>query len=814
MMNIRPYRPAIRLLFTAIMLYALCLLTSCSLLPDFLNGGDDNSRREYFSIRDIRFSDDYSKVRVMCEVLKDAPFSMNLDTLDDGRFRVTSINTRGIPSQSFTQPVVTGVDWTGYEDIKEADICMLAFVDLTRPESELRNVKNVLQKFKRTFGDNLFLTFMLPEGKISYTMPATEYAIDVYVSHTALGDRMQDVQSAEGKSYLYSGISQLMERLATKQTHTYLDSTAHTTAVIFSSEDVYDDESNYPYDPNHFEIQSKLLSQLKDFPRDVSLFFLDGYQADDEEEQDDEWTSSILEVVCSSTGGCYLKEYGTVSFLRMLTDLYGIVLPSFEIYLDNPEGNIYIGKRKKLRVDIFSAKDSVMATAEKEYKVGDIYHPVEVGDVTDGSIWVRGSARAFGLLLMTFVILQLIVPMVRYRHFSKNHIVEYRGPNHTHNGISIPDTCYMCKGSFKPGDRIVAKCSHVVHEECWEENGQHCPEFGTNCQTGSHFYDKKHPYNFRNAPYFTEWVLLSMIAAWVSWSVFVLEPGTVGYHIVDYIVNFLVEKIDALSLSSLDILSSRQYHITLFAFNIAFFSTFIGSILSVHRRKPLHFLLDIFIRAFVAGIAVFILFGVQCACLVAVKIYEPIFLVEMIPWMLAVQVVEYTSTYRTNYRPNHKLFLYSSAILALVLNFILTPLASVDSDLHYVRLIFGYMVFFVGVTFVLVKPDAKVKHQYLSVTGGFKPFEVALYKWFLINSNTVVTIGKSVDCSMNMSIAIGGDIAPVHCSIKMINGVHKLCISDNDVELNGHKAKYHKEYRLYYGDVFQIGNVKFRYHGI
>jgi len=92
--------------------------------------------------------------------------------------------------------------------------------------------------------------------------------------------------------------------------------------------------------------------------------------------------------------------------------------------------------------------------------------------------------------------------------------------------------------------------------------------------------------------------------------------------------------------------------------------------------------------------------------------------------------------------------------------------------------------------------------------------DIALYKWFLLNPNTIVTIGKSVDCSINLFVDLTGDIAPVHCTIKQVNDTDVLCISDNDVVLNGRKAKYHKEYKLYYGDVFTIGNVKFRYHGI
>jgi len=810
-MNTRPYRLNDAILLMCGIVSAIFMLSSCDLLPNFL-GSESNDITGYIDVHDIKFSDDLKKISVQCQLLKDIP---GLEGLDTSKFRVkvSDFNSNGVPSFWKSQPVLDSVCWAGTDIIRESDICMLAVVDLTRPENELAMVKKMLKRYHTLFGENLFLTFMLPAGQLSYTMPATEYAIDVYVSNTSvLRDRISKTNQTARTTYLYTSLSELMDRLADQQTHTYLDSTSNISVAVFSSEDVYDEESNYPYDPHHFEVQDKILNQLRYFPEHISFFFLDGHRPEGEEDVE-ERRLSIIDIICNSTGGQYLNDFNIISFERMVMNRYDVFVPDFELHLGNKIGNVYMGKVKSLKVEFFYPKDSLIATASKSYRMADIYHPTIVGDVSALSIVFRGSARALSVLILIYVLLQFLLPGVRYQIFRRRHIVEYSGPRQTHNGIPLTDTCYLCKGEFKPGDKVVVKCSHVVHEECWEENDQHCPEYGISCKDGSHFYDRKHPYNLRNAPYYTKWLIIAVITAWASWAIFAFLPGEIHYHIVEAITRNLVDKIDSLSMSSVDILSARHYLLTTFAFHISFISTLVISVIAVHRRKPGTFVMDILCRSLFAGLVSFILFGLQCAFLVSMGKYESSLFLEILPWFLSVVTVEYTVAYRSALRPKHSRYLISGLILSGFLT-IISPFASVDSVDQLVNIVLFYIIYIAGISFVMIEPDVLKRYAYLSAKGPFKELDIALYKWFVSSPSAVVTIGKSVDCSLNLFMDLSGGVAPVHCSIRMENGVHKLCISDNDVELNGHIAKHHKEYRLYYGDVFKVGGVQFRYYGI
>ena len=90
--------------------------------------------------------------------------------------------------------------------------------------------------------------------------------------------------------------------------------------------------------------------------------------------------------------------------------------------------------------------------------------------------------------------------------------------------------------------------------------------------------------------------------------------------------------------------------------------------------------------------------------------------------------------------------------------------------------------------------------------------EIALYKW--INARFLdrsVSIGKSVDCNIQMSWDINGVIAPKQAELKNINGNIYLIPLENGVTFKGTTAHIDRRFRLYHGDHFMIGQTKFTY---
>ena len=75
----------------------------------------------------------------------------------------------------------------------------------------------------------------------------------------------------------------------------------------------------------------------------------------------------------------------------------------------------------------------------------------------------------------------------------------------------------------------------------------------------------------------------------------------------------------------------------------------------------------------------------------------------------------------------------------------------------------------------------------------------------------MVTIGKSVDCTLQLSWDIQGDVAPVQAEIHKRKRIFYLIPLEPGVFLRGRPAKPGKKYLLFHGRTFTIGQTTFTY---
>ena len=89
--------------------------------------------------------------------------------------------------------------------------------------------------------------------------------------------------------------------------------------------------------------------------------------------------------------------------------------------------------------------------------------------------------------------------------------------------------------------------------------------------------------------------------------------------------------------------------------------------------------------------------------------------------------------------------------------------------------------------------------------------DIALYKWLRNETDRVVTIVKSVDCSIQLSWDINGKAAPVQAEIKKYKNGLRLTALEEGVIVNNKPLEPGKETWLYHGKKFTIGNTTFTY---
>ena len=75
-----------------------------------------------------------------------------------------------------------------------------------------------------------------------------------------------------------------------------------------------------------------------------------------------------------------------------------------------------------------------------------------------------------------------------------------------------------------------------------------------------------------------------------------------------------------------------------------------------------------------------------------------------------------------------------------------------DSYTDYrLLLLFSFVFYSVTIALCLSHLGFRSDHFFLSVSGNIKPMDIALYKWFRTAPNGIVTIGRSVDCNLQIN---------------------------------------------------------------
>jgi len=809
MTTIRPYR----LLAAAFL--SLFSLASCTVDTVSLPGVDVHKENadKGAVISDIQFIDDYHRIKVFLDQTADIPIDI---CLEDGSGIEVVATDRNYGKEVFSRPrhpKVESIEWAGMEQVDELGVSVLAMVDLTRSREELQRTREILKRMHSTFGtEHLYIMFMYPENVMSPIMQASEYVLENYVSDSSrLTEHISDLGSS--KPYVYRDVSTVFESLCNKTTKTAIDTASYTALVIFSAEESFNDTNNYPYDPKHFEVQSSLMKQMDLSPENLTVFFMN--VAAGEDKTDAASGSNMMKVLCSRTGGAFMDENGSAVLLRNIFRSLNISVPDYAVTLVNIPDAIYYGKVRTLKLEFLDEDGNSIINASKQYYLGgDETGVVCAGVYSRGYAFFKGFVFTFALLAIAYLILQFAVPYYRYRLFRKKYVVKYVNSRQMVNSLAVPENCYLCKAPFKAGDSIVAKCSHIMHLECWNENDYHCPEYGPSCPEGSHFYDRKNLFNPRNAPYYAMWIFIALAVSFFAWSPLIMKTKAAIVRMIGDFVYFLVTQSPYVSDQAMDILAANYYLLPLYAFRNIAFLTFVFSFMTIHRRKWYFMLADAFVRTIIASSACFVFFLGQISFVILRQGYDSSIFTMWIPWFLSVLAAEYALTLHSNFRPKHKRYVYAALIIGVLSSIIFEFYGCFDTVSQIVNVLLGHVFLSVGIVLAIVDKMPRRQKSYLRMTGSIKEMDVALYKWFRANPNAVVTIGKSVDCSLQLYWDFDKKIEPIHASIKMVNGIHKLYVPDSEVFLNSVKVRPNSSKKLYYGDVIRIGSTRLTYLGI
>lgn len=728
-----------------------------------------------------RFSDNYKHILLDVDVSPDLNSRIRQDS-DKVAIKIReTVNNIKWAYETPRQPVLTRVQNVVAEETEKQNLRILAVVDLTLDQQTVDQQQAALSEIRNVYSsDKVYVSFMY-DNRSTEPLPLTGYVLDNYF-----------VSKENSTKYLYRTIVEKRDEMISPESG--FPATDNMALLLFSDGKTYGDD-NYPLDPKHYAYKAELDKIYPTLIRDtLSIYYVNMSQ---ESAPDRDETNTMLRRLCKNYDGLYQNRFDWPALEEDFKRAFGLTYCDYTLQLTNPDGKIYRGYPHVIDLSyVDQSTGETLASAHTSYTLGNVYEPLIINGKNLVQIIVQGLFITLLLSLLVYLVLQYIVPAVSYWLFKRKYVVPYKGPGMVINEQLVGDTCYLCKDKFREDDRIVTKCAHTMHFSCWQENEYHCPEYGRRCRQGSHYYNTRRLWDLRNALPLMYWFLIGLATAFIAWLFFL-------YDVRLFNPGQFTASIQGNSAGEISALTS-------FGFCVSLCIILIFGLASINRRTSMLRALSLLLYALGGALCCSIFFFLECYLVQLLDIASYSYLVDWIPWVLSNILIVYLLNLYMHRSINKRVILISCALSMLSMTiwnfFFVEPLID-----YRLLLLCSFILYTLSVALSIAPSTHRSEHYVLSLTGNIKPVDVALYKWFRTSPSEEVTIGRSVNCHLQITWDTTGTISPVQAKIILKNGILRMYALEEGVTVRNKPWPLNKGLRLYHGTRFTIGTTTFTY---
>lgn len=759
------------------LLFLMLGMASCD--ADFFDEDEELS----VSLDKISFAEDYKTFTIEGSLTND---SLWYDLCDSAH---TTLSVYSCGEYLDTLPAnVTAICKEVRNIAKEQFLSMgmqaMVIVDRTMEQPLVDNARNAVMQLSRFLRpEDIYVTFLDSKGALS----TTEALSPDILSHDFVSS------SIDGKDkYLYRAIYHKLEE--TTQPGSVFTGSNHFLLVITDGI-VWDEDK--PYDPDHFIWQQNLLNLTNLTLEKCPIFYT--LMTDEFGMPLD--VNNTMKSVCERTKGACYDITDPDAIHQTICASHSLPHVDYRFLLEFPDYRMLSGEHVNLYIDGIQDGQTRMHSSI-DYQIGSWYLPIIVNGMSIRDLLIKCMILGALLILIVYLILQLLVPYIQTKLFERKYMAEYTGPNMSIAGRQVPEVCYFCKTPFQPGDKIVASCEHAMHQECWEENGFKCPEHNITCKEDVHYANPKKRFALTNAPYYLSWVLVAMFANIVRAILKLVIGGEFQQSVLHFLANIFMTDETAAQVTQY---CYRNSHST----GVLAMCIVAAIAYKCRRHVPVKKqVIEIVLRsvvAYMAGYMIIFLDNTVCT-LFEIQYYQE--LIGVISYVLVLASVYAIISFRSPIRLNMNK-LMAVGILVLAVCFLITHNFYFD-----LRELYFYVFSFVYVAIALsVAYDTnRTWHCFLRVEGTMKKIEIAMFKWFCARPDSAVTLGRSVDSTIQITWDAKNKIAPLQAEIREHHGV--LCLFPTEEGVSDHKdvpLPAEKPYKLYHGTRFKIGDLTFTY---
>ena len=756
---------------------------------------DSTVNKDQLEVLGVEFTPGYKKFKMFVSIKEDlGPYAIT----DTNQVVVkTTEFISGIPNNTSSKPILKLVKNTEGEEIIKKDTKALVLVDLDQPQDVVTRELNAVREIRAVFNQNLYVAFMSDQS-VSETMQASDYVLD-----------SRFVSSQQSRKFLYRSILKKKKEIEDR-VGVWADA-KKVSMLVFSNEQIYKDNDE-PIDPDHFALEEQMVKP--DSVYNTRFYSISSVLFSDAADKDtDNQAASVLKVMTKNYGGIYEKVFSWAELKETIMGMKSEDIIANEFDFENPDGKVYSGISHKMLIELLAKDDGhLLGTASTDILLGVVYDPVMVNGGNNFWVFLQGSAIGLLVILFVYLIFQFLIPFIKYRLFLRKYVVKYIPGNMSVGNIAVSESCYFCKGTFEPGDEIVVKCEHVMHKSCWDENQYHCPEYGRHCDKGSHYYNHINLFDPSNAVYQLKWIIMSILAAMLAWSLYVFLILELDQTTPTLVARMVEAKLaDVGSYAVFNETENSMGYLPLFGMCLGGCLTLVLSLLSVKKQFSLRQVLDLALRVLVVSLASYFLFLLTESVMMAFDMNPWLALINWIPMSIMTLLIAFVSTADTKIHLR-KYFLLIAIVLGglslYVWSFFFRGLMMLDIR---VLLLFSCIFYCVGVGLAVAQMMPRSERFFLNVRGAVKETDIALFKWFINNPDEVVTIGKSIDCSLQMTWDIKGQVAPVHANLELTNVGIRLTALEEGVMLGSKMLSPGDSRLLSHNQHFTIGDTTFTY---
>lgn len=501
--------------------------------------------------------------------------------------------------------------------------------------------------------------------------------------------------------------------------------------------------------------------------------------------------------------GKFYEKIDANSIRGIMLNAKDSIADDYCLLIVNQSGRRYSGEEILMSLEL--DYNNTLARGRRTYHLGSNEHNIVVND--NGGVRVlKGLAAGAILLLLVYLIIQLLIPLLRYKNFLKKYVKQFS----TGNSDTIGQSCYYCKEPFAEGDLVVAKCEHVVHKECWDENRNRCPEYGVHkCAKGIHYYNKKQLLDSKNATHYAPWILYGLMGGLLAWLTFNLIYAP---HIFAGTIESMAKMLHPIAegISQTDYDLAMQEFIPkiqswmLEGICLGFFITMTFGMVLEFRKKDLKIWGQMLLRAMVGAAGGFLSFTIGGFAIIALNKAASCWYLDWIPWLLFAGATALTLWYKTEID-------LKSALIGGALSVLLSFLFLVATRGLYSSLI-CYMLYAAGFGVAIAVVHFASEKYFLRIDGSIKERDIAIYKWMSVTGGfNKVSIGSSVECVLQMNWDDTPNIASRAVELYIQNDRPYCRILDKGVTQQGRTIPKDTVLLLVHGSEFSIGKTRFTY---